>query len=316
MNKRFTTVVLILASVSSVISRCCACTDPPIPRIANEYYQDVCIGCRVDFDGVGSSGDETGSYDPDNGAPYGGGSGIAKYRWNFGDDGDDPHWYGDEGDPNHLYEIPGMYTVALNVVDDDNTPSDGNDYCEVWVYQVSEVVERWTADPGPICVCLNGAVELQAIPYPNTWYFPGDRVIWEIVEQPADANASLSPSSGSATTTVSGFSKKGEYVVNSKCGTDDSGDNITVSVVNVEITSPIDPNSKFVFNSANPGVCNVPTTGTTGVSELDPNLQWWFVGIAGSTLNSSPDPPKGSSVTFTYTILPSSNSEFGEKTTL
>lgn len=230
MNKRFITVVLILVCVSFIVRQSYACTDPPIPRIANEDYQDVCVGCSVHFDGIGSSAEETGSYDPDNGSPYGGGNGIDKYYWNFGDD---PNWYGEEGDPNHTYDIAGIYTVALKVVDDDNMSSDYNDYCEVWVYKIDKVVKEGTTDEGPIYVCLNDTVDvnLEAIPYPSATYFPTDKIVWE-VNQPEDANAVLDPNSGSLTTTLSGLTELGDYVVNARCGCgpNDPGDDITVSV--------------------------------------------------------------------------------------
>jgi len=233
MNKRFITSVLVLICVSFIVSQSYACVDDvPLALIASEYYQDVCVGCSVHFDGIGSSAEQTGSYDPDNGSPYGGGNGIDKYYWNFGEP-NDPNWYGEEGDPNHTYDTAGIYTVALKVVDDDNTPSDWNGYCEVWVYKIDKVVKEGTTDEGPIYVCLNDTVDLEAIPYPNTAYYPVEETIWEIVEEPNDANASLNPNSGSLTTTLSGLDEAGDYVVAAKCGAGDVGDEIIVTVVGV-----------------------------------------------------------------------------------
>ena len=77
--------------------------------------------------------------------------------------------------------------------------------------------------------------------------------------------------------------------------------------------NPVTDNN-FAFNSASPGVCNVTATGTTGVPSLDDDLEWALTAISGSTQTSNPDPPKGPTIAFTYTTLPSSNSEFGEKT--
>jgi hypothetical protein len=254
----------------------------------------VCIGCRVYFDGVGSWADETGSYDPDNGAPYGGGSGITKYRWNFGDDADDPHWYGDEGDPNHLYEIAGIYTVALNVVDDDNTPSDGNDYCEVWVCEVSEVVERWTADPGPIYVCLNSTVYLEAKPYPSGASFPSGEPHWTIESQPPGGGASLSLSSGSAIVALYGFSKAGNYVVKARCGTLDTGDSITVTAftIKTETVSPVPANrDRTILGIGEPVRC---------WSEPPVEVEWSVSPGAGYV-----DPETGTSTLFTAIKSPS-----------
>jgi len=313
MNKRFITSVLVLICVSFIVSQSYACVDDvPLALIASEYYQDVCVGCSVHFDGIGSSAEQTGSYDPDNGSPYGGGNGIDKYYWNFGEP-NDPNWYGEEGDPNHTYDTAGIYTVALKVVDDDNTPSDYNDYCEVWVYKIDKVVKEGTTDEGPIYVCLNDTVDLEAIPYPNTVYCPNDQIVWE-VNQPADANAVLDPNSGSLTTTLSGLTEPGEYRVNAKCGTVDTGDEITIYVVDVNITSPTSANNKEDFDDQHPGVCSFTATGTTGVSALDADLEWTLTPIAGSTLTTDPSSAKGPTVTFTYTDLPSLNSEFGEKT--
>jgi len=88
------------------------------------------------------------------------------------------------------------------------------------------------------------------------------------------------------------------------------------TVVKVEITEPNeDPvtDNNFTFNSASPGVCQVTSTGTSGVTIENPNLEWALTAIAGSTQTSNPDPPTGSSIKFTFTGLPTDNGEFGEK---
>ena len=69
----------------------------------------------------------------------------------------------------------------------------------------------------------------------------------------------------------------------------------------------------YTFNSASPGVCTIPVEGTCGVPALNPNLEWELESMSGSTLGSTPDPAKGANVTYTYTTLPSANSEFGQK---
>lgn len=101
-------------------------------------------------------------------------------------------------------------------------------------------------------------------------------------------------------------------------GVDVPGDSKDVWVLKLEITSP-DGNpstdNHFVFDTAaHPnGQCVVHATGTTHVASEDPNM-WWFIGwISGSTTTSDPDPAEGAEVEFTYTTLPSANSEFGVK---
>jgi len=230
MNKRFITGVLILACVSFIVRQSYGCTDSPIARIVNEYYQDVPVGTRVYFDGIGSSAEETGSYDPDNGSPYGGGNGIDKYYWKYGDDPNDPNWYDDGGEPSHVYDAAGIYEVALYVVDDDNDRSDYNDYCEVWVYKIDKVVKDGTTDEGPLyVVCPDDTVDLEAIPYPNVEYYPTDETIWDVNQQPEGADALLNPDSSSLTTTLSGMTEPGDYVIKARCGPNDPGDTIVVT---------------------------------------------------------------------------------------
>jgi hypothetical protein len=92
---------------------------------------------------------------------------------------------------------------------------------------------------------------------------------------------------------------------------------VEITVLKVEITEPNEnpvTDNNFTFDSASPGVCNVPATGTCGVPSENPNLEWTLTGIAGSTQTSSPDPAKGSTITNTYTTLPSANAQFGAKT--
>lgn len=60
------------------------------------------------------------------------------------------------------------------------------------------------------------------------------------------------------------------------------------------------------------GACAIAATGTASGLVDDAELQWWLSPtISGSTLTTEPSPPEGPSVTFTYTGLPVSNSEFG-----
>jgi len=96
-------------------------------------------------------------------------------------------------------------------------------------------------------------------------------------------------------------------------------DNVKATVLNVEITEPNEnpvTDNNFTFDStADPnGECDVIATGTSGVASENSDLEWELTAITGATLSSEPDPAEGASITFTYTRLPSSNAQFGEKT--
>jgi len=98
-------------------------------------------------------------------------------------------------------------------------------------------------------------------------------------------------------------------------------DTHTFYILNVQITEPDgDPeyDYQFSFNSAGTGVCVIPETGqltgTTGIPALNADLKWTLEDISGSNKTSNPSSAEGPNVTFTYTGLPSSNSEFGDKT--
>jgi hypothetical protein len=57
-------------------------------------------------------------------------------------------------------------------------------------------------------------------------------------------------------------------------------------------------------------VCSIDVEGTCGVPSLNPNLEWDLAAVPGSTLSSTPAPPKGANVTFAFTGLPTQNSLF------
>jgi hypothetical protein len=71
---------------------------------------------------------------------------------------------------------------------------------------------------------------------------------------------------------------------------------------------------QFAFDSAaHPnGECVLSLSVHSGFAH--PELEWGLEEMQGSTLTSDPDPAIGQSVTFTYTTLPASNDEFGDKT--
>ena len=87
-------------------------------------------------------------------------------------------------------------------------------------------------------------------------------------------------------------------------------------IIKLEILEPNEnpaTNNNFAFDSAKPGVCKFSAKGTMGLLNEDVNILWSLTSILGSVLLSNPDPPKGPKVDFSYTGLPQSNSEFGEK---
>jgi hypothetical protein len=106
---------------------------------------------------------------------------------------------------------------------------DSSESKQVTIVKVDKVVESGTTDEGPIYVCPDDTVSLEAKSNPSDTSFPSGEPHWSIESQPEGASASLSPSSGSTTTTLSGITKYGEYVIKAKCGDSDSGDSITVS---------------------------------------------------------------------------------------
>ena len=175
----------------------------------------VCVGCPVDVNA-------SASYDPD--------GTTLTYDWAFGD--------GETGTGKsaaHSYDEAGEYTITLTVTDNDDPCcctdcNDKTDDCNdtVTVVDVNSVVEYGTTDEGPLYVCPDDTVNLEAKPNPAGASFPTGEPHWSIVSQPPNANAALDPSSGSATTTLSGLTKLGEYIIKAKCG-DSDGDTITVT---------------------------------------------------------------------------------------
>jgi len=131
---------------------------------------------------------------------------------------------------------------AIDGSDVDDWPSDE---CIVYVVKVDKVEKRfdWPPDEGPLCVCVNGEVELEAKPDPSSAVYPAGEPHWEVVG-PNGTSPSLNPESGSATTTLSGLTVRGHYIVTTRCGDGDADDSITVTAFTVEskTTSPIPHN--------------------------------------------------------------------------
>ncbi|MEW6609552.1 MAG: hypothetical protein AB1414_19260, partial [bacterium] len=111
----------------------------------------------------------------------------------------------------------------------------------------------------------------------------------------------------------------GYITINAKitCPHGDDNDSIHETVFEVEITSPVTPPptaNNFVFSQANPGVCDVQCEAEARPDEYTDDIEPWSIDpIVGSKLTTVPSPPKGGIVTFTYTGLPGSNGQFGDK---
>ncbi len=211
-----------LTLVASTTVRMYACCEEPVSDFLITPSSPQCVGTTITFD----AGDM--AYDPD--------GTTLTYEWDFGD--------GETGTGElvtHSYDEGDEYTVTLTVTDNDNSEccnssdpncvdKDDESSQTIKIVEVDSIVKSGTTDPGPIDVCLNDTVDLEAKPDPAGASFPTNEPNWSIVSQPEGATASLSPSSGSATTTLSGLSTLGEYVIKSQCCDSDTGDSITIDV--------------------------------------------------------------------------------------
>jgi len=81
---------------------------------------------------------------------------------------------------------------------------------------------------------LDSTVSLRAYPYPSG-HFPDDEPHWSIVSQPSGASASITGDEDPVTATLDNLTKAGNYVIKAKCGSVDTGDNITVTAVKVDL---------------------------------------------------------------------------------
>jgi hypothetical protein len=127
---------------------------------------------------------------------------------------------------------PGYYRVRARNCAVDCNDCGWADSNEAVVVAVDTVVEEDTDDQGPIYVCVTEDVNLLAKPDPCGAEFPDGEPHWSIVSKPTGASPTLSDVSDSNTTTLSGMTKPGVYVVRAKCCNGD-GDTITVIAVDV-----------------------------------------------------------------------------------
>ena len=168
---------------------------------------------------------------------------------------------------------------------------------KIMAVTIENIVEAGTADEGPLYVCVNKTVDLEARPDPADALLPAGQPTWTVENQPTGANASLSPSSSSLTTTLSSLSQAGDYLVKAKCCAYDPGDTITATAVEVASLLPdegteIDdrdgnPDTKsFLVCIADSGVVTVTATPNPDVPEQNLPDCWSLTGGMGTSLLS------------------------------
>lgn len=233
-NKNIKYIIIAFMVIFTAVNDVFACDQDPTASLSVSP-NPVCVGCVTCLDGSNSS-------DPDGGSPeledtnY-----IKKFEWDFNYDGVPAHFNADyteeypcDGKKNVIPDVAGIYHIGLRVTDNDEDEGGESDHTDITIRTlyaviVDKIVKSETTDQGPIYVCLNGSVDLEAFNNLETQSFPSGEPHWSIQSQPTGANASLTPSSGSSTT-LGNLTKEGNYVVQAKCGSTDTGDSIIVKV--------------------------------------------------------------------------------------
>jgi len=131
---------------------------------------------------------------------------------------------------------PGIYRYqARNCKDYGCTACDWVQSDDVNVVDVKVVVKEGSSDEGPLYVSVGDSCDLEAKIEPSGMSFPSGQPTWEIISYPGGSSPSVSPQSDSNTTTLSGLTVPGEYVVNAKCCPTCDGDSITVIALQVDL---------------------------------------------------------------------------------
>lgn len=256
---------------------------------------EACVGCNIEFEVITSPADKYGciEWSAPGGDPSTGSGETFITNW----DTPGPKTVTATGCSNSMDKQVTVVEVASLLPDVGTEIDDGDNDPNTKSFVIC-LAEPNTPDPNII---------VTATPAPN------------VSEPNLPACWSLSGSGTSKLERAVDKTTVGATTITCTCNT--SSKQTTIYVVKVEITEPNDSpvtDNRFVFSGGDgiPGVCNVTATGTTGVAILDPNLEWTLTPISGSTLTwpDCPNTPKGPNITFTYTTLPSLNSQFGQKT--
>jgi len=136
-----------------------------------------------------------------------------------------------------LYNSPGTYLVYVQAWAEGGWDS-SNSY--VYVVEVDDIIKiiPEPVEAGPVYVAVDTEVTLKARPYPRAAPYPSGEPHWEVIDWPQGADPSLSDYSDSITTTLSGLTEAGDYVIEAECGDNDPGDN-TITVTAVEVTDVV-----------------------------------------------------------------------------
>ncbi len=287
MNRQYPPFVLLVTVVFVSTSGLWACCNPPVCGFkVNQFF--VGLGDRASFDASYPQ-----SQDPDGGA--------IDYLWSFGSGATDI--LGSSGCyPSCKYTTPGYKTVSLRVRDHDSTdciPCEFN--C---VDHLSALVEKWvivssvvkitksnSTDEGPLYTCVGVPVSLFADPEGNP--YPPNKPVWSVVSQPQGGAAAINPPQGCATVTVDNLTVPGVYTIKAKCGADDPGDTISITVIGIASFLPDqgvefddgdnDPDTRaYALCVESSGIVTVTATPTPTVPEsLLP--YWWGLGGGNGT---------------------------------
>lgn len=249
-----------------------ACCDPPVCGFTVNQPL-VGLGDRTSFNACYPQ-----SYDPD--------GGLIDYLWSFGSGATGIS--GQSGcSPSCKYTTPGYKTVSLRVRDHDGTDcfpclfdcvNHLSGLVEHWVIvsSVVKITKSNSTDEGPLYSCVGIPISLFADSDGNP--YPPNKPVWSVVSQPQGGAATINPPQGYATVTVDNLTVPGVYTIKAKCGADDPGDTISITVIGIASLLPDqgvefddgdnDPDTRaYALGVATSGVVTVTATPTPAVSE-------------------------------------------------
>lgn len=209
MNRGLLAGFAVLLSLFVIADKSYGWYQSPEARIVG-WYKRVCVGQTVNFDAEGSLSAQTGSYDPDNGSPYGGGHGIDQYDWSFPSGASETSSSG--GHASCKFNSPGLYNVWVEVTDDDPYPLTSSDYSLVRVVKVDSI----TSDKDTAVLCENITFTVTTNP---TGY--GYLISW---------SGGGSPATGSGSQFTTCWNCTGTKTVTASCGTSDASKNVSITL--------------------------------------------------------------------------------------